>query len=274
MSFTSGDTPETPPESQPGNPAPDLSQCPPEGEREEEGAGLFIRIERVPWELIGYGLIFLVALVMRPVGARTAAPTTTTRRSTPSIAGGSPTARATSTARGRTGRFCTTCPRSRSSSSGTTWPLPGCRRRSSARPSSSCRCCCVHRLGMWGALAASAMLAFSPTLFYFSRFIRNDVLTLVFELALVISMWRFLETRRNVWLFAAAGGAGAGLLVQGDDVHFPGHRRPVPDRVVARRHSLRRRPARWGRELPAARRAGSTGEPLGPPTGRRNAGGR
>ena len=59
-------------------------------------------------------------------------------------------------------------------------------------------------LGKWGALAASAILAFSPSIFYFSRFVRNDILTLVFELGLVIAVWRYIDTRHNRWLLAGA----------------------------------------------------------------------
>ena len=61
-----------------------------------------------------------------------------------------------------------------------------------------------HRLGVWGAIATSVMLAFSPSIFYFSRFLRNDIFTLVFDVGLIIAMWRFLETRQNRWLILGA----------------------------------------------------------------------
>ena len=49
------------------------------------------------------------------------------------------------------------------------------------------------RLGNWGALATSVMLAFSPALLYYSRFARNDILMAVWVLGLVIVMWKFLD---------------------------------------------------------------------------------
>ena len=60
------------------------------------------------------------------------------------------------------------------------------------------------RLGRIGALLTSAMLAFSPTLLYFSRFARNDVIMAVWGLGLVISMWRYLDEGKPRYLYAAA----------------------------------------------------------------------
>ena len=193
MSFYSGDTPETEPESQP-----------------HEGAGLVIRIERVPWELIGYGLIFLAALAMRLWdldGRAYHYDETIHAFDSWSLANGdgylhSPWSH---------GPFLYHL-------SAVAIFIFGDNLASPRLPTVIFGAALVvmpwflrHRLGMWGALAAAAMLAFSPSLFYFSRFIRNDVLTLVFDLALVISMWRFLETRRNVWLFVAAAALALGF---------------------------------------------------------------
>ena len=222
MSFTSGDTPETPPESQPGSPAlsqspPEgerirvgLSQSPPEGERGDEGSGLVIRIERVPWELIGYGLIFLAALVMRLWDLDGRA-----YHYDESI-------HAFDSWRIANGEGYLHSPWSHGPLlyhlSAVAIFIFGDNLAAPRLPTALFGAALVlmplllrHRLGMWGALAAAAMLAFSPTIFYFSRFIRNDVLTLVFDLALVISMWRFLETRKNVWLFVAAGALALGF---------------------------------------------------------------
>ena len=210
MSFTSGDTPETPPESQPGNPAPAFSESPPEEERGEEGAGLVIRIERVPWELIGYGLIFLAALIMRlwDLDGR--------------AYHYDETIHAFDSWRIAAGEGYLHSPWSHGPLlyhlSAVAIFIFGDNLASPRLPTALFGAALVlmplllrHRLGTWGALAAAAMLAFSPSIFYFSRFIRNDILTLVFDLALVISMWRFLETRRNVWLFAAAGALALGF---------------------------------------------------------------
>ena len=60
------------------------------------------------------------------------------------------------------------------------------------------------RLGRLGALLASVMLAFSPTLLYFSRFARNDVIMAVWGLGLVISMWRYLDEGKPRYLYAAS----------------------------------------------------------------------
>lgn len=61
-------------------------------------------------------------------------------------------------------------------------------------------------LGSTGTLAAVALLAFSPTLVYFSRFLRMDIFLAVFLLAMVVAMWNYLRSGRTRWLvvFAAA----------------------------------------------------------------------
>ena len=49
------------------------------------------------------------------------------------------------------------------------------------------------RLGNWGALFTSMLLAFSPAMLYYSRFARNDILMAVWALGIVIAMWRYLD---------------------------------------------------------------------------------
>ncbi|MYD52228.1 MAG: TIGR03663 family protein [Dehalococcoidia bacterium] len=49
------------------------------------------------------------------------------------------------------------------------------------------------RLGHWGALFTSMLLAFSPAMLYYSRFARNDILMAVWALGIVIAMWRYLD---------------------------------------------------------------------------------
>ena len=56
-------------------------------------------------------------------------------------------------------------------------------------------------LGRWGALAAGAMLAFSPSLLYFSRFLREDIFAIVFDLAMVGLMWKYIATRKDGYLY-------------------------------------------------------------------------
>ncbi len=61
-------------------------------------------------------------------------------------------------------------------------------------------------LGPTGTLAAVALLAFSPTLVYFSRFLRMDIYLAFFILVMVVAMWNYLHGGRSRWLvvFAAA----------------------------------------------------------------------
>ncbi|MGQ9572852.1 MAG: flippase activity-associated protein Agl23 [Dehalococcoidia bacterium] len=62
-----------------------------------------------------------------------------------------------------------------------------------------------NHLGRSGALAAAGLIAFSPTLLYFSRFARNDIYIGLWTLGLVICLWRYIEEGRHRWLYIAAG---------------------------------------------------------------------
>ena len=59
-------------------------------------------------------------------------------------------------------------------------------------------------LGRTGAMCTALLLAFSPTLLYFSRFARNDILMAALTLGLVIVVWRYMRDRRPSSLYAAA----------------------------------------------------------------------
>jgi len=61
------------------------------------------------------------------------------------------------------------------------------------------------QLGTVGALAASAFIAFSPTLLYYSRFTREDIYAAFWTLGIVIFLWRYLASRDEKWLFLSAG---------------------------------------------------------------------
>ncbi len=52
-------------------------------------------------------------------------------------------------------------------------------------------------LGRYGALATSVLLVASPSVLYFSRFIRNDIFMAFWALALVAIMWRYFENPRT-----------------------------------------------------------------------------
>ncbi len=60
------------------------------------------------------------------------------------------------------------------------------------------------RLGRTGAIFVSGMLAFSPSLLYFSRFARNDILMAAWTLGLVICIWRYMDEGRNRYLYISA----------------------------------------------------------------------
>lgn len=59
-------------------------------------------------------------------------------------------------------------------------------------------------LGCRGALATSALMAFSPTLLYYSRFAREDIYAAVFTLGLVVCVWRYLSEAKAGYLYGAA----------------------------------------------------------------------
>ncbi|MBE3560559.1 MAG: TIGR03663 family protein [Ktedonobacteraceae bacterium] len=60
------------------------------------------------------------------------------------------------------------------------------------------------RLSTSGAWIASLLLAVSPGMVYFSRFAREDIYMACFTLLLVVSVARYLSTRRAGWLILAA----------------------------------------------------------------------
>ena len=60
------------------------------------------------------------------------------------------------------------------------------------------------RLGQVGTLAAGVMLTFSPAMLYFSRFARNDIFMAVFVLGLFAMIWRYMDERKNRYLYLAA----------------------------------------------------------------------
>ena len=60
------------------------------------------------------------------------------------------------------------------------------------------------RLSRTGAIAAAVLLTASPTLLYFSRFARNDIIMAVWTLGLVTVMWRYLDEGRSRYLYIAS----------------------------------------------------------------------
>jgi len=66
-------------------------------------------------------------------------------------------------------------------------------------------------LGRWGALSASVFLLLSPSVLYYSRYIRHDIFTLVLTLLLLVCIVRYIDTPDRRWLIVA-GPTIAGLL--------------------------------------------------------------
>ncbi|MBI5947704.1 MAG: TIGR03663 family protein [Chloroflexi bacterium] len=61
-----------------------------------------------------------------------------------------------------------------------------------------------RRLGPAGTMAAVALLVFSPTLVYFSRFFREDIYMAFFVLAMGVAIWRYVDSGRERWLLGFA----------------------------------------------------------------------
>ncbi|MFN8507707.1 MAG: TIGR03663 family protein [Dehalococcoidia bacterium] len=59
-------------------------------------------------------------------------------------------------------------------------------------------------LGPVGTIAAVAFLTFSPTVVYYSRFLREDVYMAFFILAMAAALWRYMADGRERWLFMFA----------------------------------------------------------------------
>lgn len=59
-------------------------------------------------------------------------------------------------------------------------------------------------LGRGGALIAALLIAFSPTLLYFSRFSRGDIYMALATAGLVICLWRYLKEQKPNYLFGVA----------------------------------------------------------------------
>jgi uncharacterized protein (TIGR03663 family) len=60
-------------------------------------------------------------------------------------------------------------------------------------------------MGRTGAMVAAVLLAFSPTILYFSRFARNDIIMAVLTLGIVIVMWRYLREKEPRYIYILAG---------------------------------------------------------------------
>ncbi|MBU17020.1 MAG: hypothetical protein CL725_04880, partial [Chloroflexi bacterium] len=59
-------------------------------------------------------------------------------------------------------------------------------------------------LGRTASLLAAVMLALSPTILYFSRFGRNDIIMAFFASALLMLMWRYIHEGHRRYLYLAS----------------------------------------------------------------------
>ena len=70
------------------------------------------------------------------------------------------------------------------------------------------------RMGQVAALVAAVMITFSPALLYFSRFARNDIFIAVFTLMLIGAMFRYIDEKRDRWLYVGAAAIALGFTAK------------------------------------------------------------
>ncbi|MEX2425270.1 MAG: flippase activity-associated protein Agl23, partial [Thermomicrobiaceae bacterium] len=63
-------------------------------------------------------------------------------------------------------------------------------------------------LGPWGAISASVLILVSPSLLYYSRFIRHDIFAIVGAMLLFIAVVRYLEKPASRWIILAVASVG------------------------------------------------------------------
>lgn len=73
-------------------------------------------------------------------------------------------------------------------------------------------------IGVRGALIASFLALISPSILYYSRFIRHDVFALLWTLIIVYGVFQYLDDGRNRWL--AVTGAGLALMYSTKEISF------------------------------------------------------
>ncbi|MHC4609980.1 MAG: flippase activity-associated protein Agl23, partial [Planctomycetota bacterium] len=59
-------------------------------------------------------------------------------------------------------------------------------------------------LGEMGAFCAAVLVSASPALLFYGRYLRNDIYMAVWTLLWALAAWRYLETRRTIWLCGVA----------------------------------------------------------------------
>jgi len=61
------------------------------------------------------------------------------------------------------------------------------------------------KIGNYGAFFTSLILCFSPTMLYFSRFARNDILVVFWTFSIVILIWKYIENQKNHYMYMISG---------------------------------------------------------------------
>lgn len=72
--------------------------------------------------------------------------------------------------------------------------------------------------GRWGTLIAAALLAFSPSLLYYTRFARHDGLMLLWEFWMVLGVIRWLDTGRARYLYLFS--VGTALAIATHELYY------------------------------------------------------
>jgi uncharacterized protein (TIGR03663 family) len=72
--------------------------------------------------------------------------------------------------------------------------------------------------GRRGTLIAAALLAFTPSLLYFTRFARHDGLMVLWEFWMVVGFFRWLDSGRARWLYLLA--AGTALAIATHELYY------------------------------------------------------
>ncbi|MCX6021356.1 MAG: TIGR03663 family protein [Chloroflexi bacterium] len=70
------------------------------------------------------------------------------------------------------------------------------------------------QLGRVGALVAATMIAFSPSMLYYSRFTREDTYVLLFTMLLCIALWRYVQDQRIRWVVLGAAATSLGFATK------------------------------------------------------------
>jgi len=71
-------------------------------------------------------------------------------------------------------------------------------------------------LGRWGAIAFLLLVTFSPSLTYFTRFVRHDIYMAFCNLLAIYSMFRYGETRQARFLYVAGAGLALAFCTKED----------------------------------------------------------